>query len=436
VQALHWARRPIDFMEECQRQYGDAFTIRLPGQPNFVFISDPEAIREIFTGDPERLHAGEANAPALRLLGQHSLLVLDGQRHLRERRLMLPPFHGERMQAYGEVMREITDHSIDTWPVERPFSIHSYMQGITLDVILRTVFGLEDGAQQTRLRDLLVHLLDIQTAGPLFLFFLLPFFQYELGGLTPWGQLLRRVRGVDAMLYAEIARRRQQGGAGRDDVLSMLIEARDEQGEPMTDVELRDEMITLLLAGHETTATTLAWVFHRILRRADVIERLGTELARVTGGEPLNAAHVGQLEYLDATIKETLRLNPIIPVVARRLTVPMRIGRLDLPAGTVVAPCIYLTHRRPDLWPDPERFDPERFIGAKPNPYGFFPFGGGVRRCLGMAFALYEAKVVIAQVLSRVVLRAAPGTTVRLVRRGITFAPSAGMPVVVTARAA
>jgi cytochrome P450 len=241
---------------------------------------------------------------------------------------------------------------------------------------------------------------------------------------------------VDEILFAHIARRREAGCAGRDDVLAMLIEARDETGQPMSDVELRDELITLLVAGHETTATSLAWVFYRILRHPDVLEKLRAELRQVVGPGPVAPQHVAKLEYLDATIKETQRLNPILPLTGRRLQKPMCIGRRDLPAGAVAAPCIYLTHRRLDLWPDPERFDPERFVGKRPSPYEFFPFGGGVRYCLGAAFATYEMKIVLAQVLSRVALRPVPGHTVRVVRRGITFAPSAGMLVVLDAHAA
>jgi len=438
VQMAHWVWRPIPFMEDCARRYGDCFTVRFPffgrpgDRPPVVFVSDPDAVREIFTGDENDLLAGEANASLEPIVGRHSLLLLDGAHHMHERRLMMPPFHGERMQAYGDVMRNVADGVIADWPLERPFPLHPHMQRITLEVILRTVFGLEDGARMTHLRDLLTRLLSLGR-NPLAL---IPWFRVELGGLTPWGRIARLAREVDAVLYDEIRRRRNIGRDGRDDVLSMLVQARDETGRPMTDDELRDEMITLLVAGHETSATTLCWVFTRILERPDVVEQLRAELGRVVGDGPLAPRHVAQLEYLDATIKETLRLNPILPIVGRRLRRPMRIGGRDLPAGTVVAPCIYLTHRRPDAWPDPQRFDPGRFVGVRTSPYAFFPFGGGVRRCLGMAFALYEMKIVVAEVLSRVQLHAAPGYRVRVVRRGITFTPSEGMPVVVDAIAA
>jgi cytochrome P450 len=265
---------------------------------------------------------------------------------------------------------------------------------------------------------------------------LLPWLQHILGPFLGRRRITQLMGEVDEILFAQIARRRAAGGAGREDVLAMLIEARDEAGQPMSDAELRDELITLLVAGHETTATSLAWAFHLILQHAAVREKLRAELRQVVGSDPVAPPHVAKLEYLDATIKETQRLNPILPLVGRRLHAPMRIGGRDLPAGVVVAPCIYLTHHRPDLWPNPEQFNPDRFLGKRPSPYEFFPFGGGIRHCLGAAFAIYEMKIVLAQVLSRVALRPAPGRTVRVVRRGITFAPSAGMPVILDAPAA
>jgi cytochrome P450 len=426
-------------MEKCARRFGDCFTVgfpivpgtrRRPRRPTFVFFSDPDAIRTIFTGDEEQLRAGEANAFLEPILGEHSLLLLDGARHLHERRMVQPPFHGERMQAYGEVMRDVTARAVAAWPAGRPFPIHPEMQRITLEVILRTVFGVDEGPRLVRLRDLLTEILAIGS-NPFVLVF-----QVDLGRWTPWGRLMRLVREVDDMLLAEIARRRAANPERQSDVLSMLIAARDEQGEPMSDRQLRDEMFTLLVAGHETTATSLAWTFHRILRHGDVRERLRAELARVVGRGPLQPRHVPALEYLDATVKETLRLNPIIPLVGRRLEAPMTIGGRRLPPGVIATPCIYLAHRRPDLWPEPRRFQPERFLGARPSPYAYFPFGGGVRRCIGMAFALYEMKIVLAEVLSRVVLHAAPDHRVRVVRRSITLAPSDGMPVVVAAQAA
>jgi cytochrome P450 len=429
VQAVHLWRRPLRFMDECTRRYGNSFTIRIPSLATDVFFSDPEAVREIFTADVDDARAGQANAVVEPLLGTRSLLLLDGARHLRERRLMLPPFHGERMQAYGEVMGAVTDREIDRCPIGRSFPIRTVMQRITLDVILRTVFGVDEGPLLERLRDRLERMLAVGTNPTI----LLPWLQRDLGPWSPWGRLVRARREVRAILGTEIARRRNEAASG-DDVLSMLIAARDEGGQPLSDEDLTDQMVTLLFAGHETTATALAWAFHRVLQRPDVLAAIAAEHRHVVGTGPLRPEHVGHLEYLDAVVKETLRLDPIIPEVGRRLTRPMRIGGWELPAGVVAAPCIYLVHRRADRWPEPERFAPERFVGARPGPYEFFPFGGGVRRCLGMAFALYEMKIVLSRVLSRTDLRVAPGYRARPVRRAVTLAPSRGMPVVMEAR--
>jgi cytochrome P450 len=432
VQLLSWIFRPIPFMERCAQRYGDCFVVRLPLNAPFVTFSDPEAIKEIFTGDPEKLPAGETRAILKPLVGQHSVLVLDGAEHAQHRKLLMPPFHGERMQAYGEVMREITDRTIERWPVGHAFPMQPEMQDITLNVILRTVFGIDEGAELTQLRAMLTELLTLGT-NPLSM---IPWFPTLLDPFTKRQQVQKLIEDVDKALYVAITKRRAAGTGGRTDILSMLIDARDEQGQPMTDVELRDELITMLVAGHETTATSLSWTFHQLLQHPEVLARLKSELQTVANDGSVTLQSISKLEYLDATIKEAQRLTPIVPLVGRLLHEPMHIGGRDLPAGVVAAPCIYLTHRRADIWPNPDRFDPTRFLTKRPSPYEFFPFGGGNRYCLGAAFALYEMKIVLAQVLSRVALRAAPGRRVHVVRRGVTFAPSEGMPVVLESLAA
>jgi cytochrome P450 len=432
-QVVRWTRHPIELLEQCRSRYGDTFTLRFLGFDPLVLFSDPAAIEQIFTGDPEDLRAGEANVVLEPVLGQHSVLLVDGARHKRQRRLLMPAFHGERMQLYGDVMRTITDDVIDRWPTSRPFPVHQEMQRITLEVILRAVFGLDEGPTKEELRDGLLQGADVIVRHP---FLLLNWMQRDLGPLTAWREVLRLRAEVDRMLFAELARRRAAGTEGRVDVLALLLEARDEDGLPMSDRELRDELVTMLLAGHETTATTLAWVLRYVSERRDVLERMRAEVAAVFPDGVVEPRRIGELVYLDATIKETQRLMPIIPFVGRKLRVPMRIGGHDLPAGVVAAPCIYLTHRRPDVWEDPEAFRPERFLGTRPSPYAFFPFGGGTRHCLGAAFASYEMKIVLARVVARVELRAAPGYQLRIERRGIAFAPSEGMPLVVERRAA
>ncbi len=431
VQTLRWLGRPIPMLEDCARRYGDAFTIRLTAYPPLVLFSDPAAVKDIFTGDPDELRGGEANLVLAPFVGTDSVLLTDGPRHRRKRRLMMPPFHGERMQLYGRVMREITDRAIDAWPLGTAFPIHAETQRITLDVILRAVFGIEEGGQFDALRSRMVEGATVVTDHPMLMMKAL---QRDLGALTPWRRVTRIRDEVDRMRFAEFARRRAETRADRTDVLTLLLGARDEDDAPMSDQELRDEMVTLLLAGHETTATTLAWVLVYVLERPEVYARLRDEVAAFDDAERVPGS--ADLPYLDATIKETQRLMPIIPMVGRCLQAPATIGGFDLPAGVVVGPSIYLTHRRPDLWDAPAEFRPERFLGKRPSPYEFFPFGGGNRACLGAAFATFEMKIVLARILRRVGLRSAPGYRARIARRGVAFAPSEGMPVVVERRAA
>ena len=436
LQTLRYALRPYA-TAETGRRFGDRYTVAaLTGPGKMVIFSDPDAIRDIFSGDGDTLRAGEATGQILGpLLGWHSLLLLDGERHLRERRLMAPPFHGERMHVYGRLMRESTLRVIERWEIGRPFPIHREMQAITLDVILRAVFGVDQEAVFVPFRALVERFV-AQASSASAPFIALPAFQYDLGRLSPWGRFVRNRGVVRDALLAEITRRRAEGTADRADILSLLIAARDEDGQPMSDDALLDEMFTLLMAGHETTATSLAWVFWHLGRHPAVVDRLRGELERVVGAAPLDARHLPQLEYLDAVIKESMRLTPVATLVARRLHEPARVGGIALPAGTTVAANIYLAHRRPDVWRDPERFDPDRFVGFRPSPNTFFPFGGGVRPCLGAALATYEMKTVLAEVLARVDLAIAPGYRMRPTLRAITIAPSRGMPVVVERRRA
>jgi cytochrome P450 family 110 len=418
-------------LNECEKRFGETFRLRLSSAPPIIFFSHPDAIKAVFTGDEEDLRAGEANFRLEPILGRHSLLLLDGREHLRERRLLQPPFHGDRMLSYGVVMREIAARAVERWPIGRPFPLHPEMQGVTLDVILRTVFGLDEGPAKRDLRGALLDLLNLGSNPQLVLAA-----QQGIGnGAGPAARFFAARDRVDRLLFAEIATRRQTDVTGRSDILSLLVQATYEDGRSLEDQALRDELITMLVAGHETTATALVWAVSHVLGHQEVRTRLFDELAGASSA-PLDPERTIRLEYLDAVCRETLRLTPIIPLLCRRLMRPMQIGGADLPAGVVAAPCIYLAHRRPERWPEPERFRPERFLETKPTPYEFLPFGGGVRRCLGMAFALVEMKIVLAEVLSRLELRTAPGYQVRVVRRSVTLAPSEGMPVVVAQRGA
>lgn len=426
-QLLRWMRDPFPFMEDCRARYGETFLLRLPGAPPFVVVTNPEHVREVFAANGDDLRAGEVAGPLAPFLGARSVILLDGPEHMRMRKLLMPPFHGERMQAYGRDMIDITHASVDAWPVGRPFAVHGPMQRITLEVILRTVFGLDrDDGIGAALEDVI----GVGAWPPLFL----PAMQRDLGPWSPWGRFLRKAAVADGLLLAHIRRRRAEGTAGRSDILSLLVEARDEGGAALTEGDLRDQLVTLLVAGHETTATSLAWTLHLLLGDARARGRLLAEVLEAQRAGGLTPERVARLEYLDAVVREALRLRPVIPLVGRVLQRPMRLGGHDLPAGVAVTPSVYLTQRDPALWDDAPAFKPERFLGRKASPQEWFPFGGGIRRCIGMAFALYEMKMVLATVLARADLRAAPGRPVVPVRRAITLAPSRGMPVVLASR--
>ena len=422
LQLLKWVFAPLPFIQACADRYGDTFTVRQLGFPPMVFFTDPGAIRQIFTGDPDQFRCGKANAVFEMFFGPNSLLLLDGARHRRERRLLMPPFHGERMRLYGEMMCEIADRSIDAWPVDTSFPIYARLQDITLEIMLRVVFGVADESRLFRLRAAVVEALGLFDVGN------------PLRPIKAWWRFGRVRRAIHELLHDEVRRRRAARPEDRTDIMSMLVTARDEDGLPMSDEEVRDEMFTMLVAGHETTATLMAWVIHRLLEHPDALAAARAEVASVVGNvphlPPPDADQIARLCYLDAAIKETARLHPVVPIVVRQLETDHTVGSAALPAGCIAAPCIYLVHRRPDLWPEPNSFDPHRFVGRRTDPYTFFPFGGGVRHCLGAAFATYEMKIVLARVLSRMNLRPDPDYAVRVVRRGLALGPSSGLPVI------
>lgn len=432
LQTLGYTYWTFPFFEQCARRYGDPFTLRMPGFGSFVMLSAPELIKQVFTGDSDQLHAGEANAVLEPVVGPRSVLLLDGKEHLRQRRLLLPSLHGERMKEYAALMAEIAAAEVQRMPAGAPFSIHEHMQRITLQVILRAVFGLDEGAQMDELAALLV---EFTRPPPSLMIFVPPaYLKYGDFPFSPWRTFLRRRDKVDRALRAILRQKMAAPDPSRTDILSLLLSARDEEGRAMSEDELRDELVTMLIAGHETTATALAWTFALVLQHGDVAARLQDELegARRADGAP----DVGKLtanEYLDAVIKESLRLRPIVPDVVRRVQSPITVAGYEIPAGDFLTPCIHLAHRRPEAWPEPHRFRPERFVGAKVDPYTWFPFGGGIRRCLGMAFALYEMKIVVGVTLLAARLRLA-GAPPRVVRRTVTLAPAGGTQVVLEQR--
>jgi len=421
---VRWIRTPFRLLEEAQRRHGDVFTLPLPFGPKpvqggLVAIADPALVKDIFALGPNEAHAGEANVVLKPFLGVHSLLLLDGAPHLRHRKMILPSFHGERMLAYGRTMMQLAEDAIDRMPVGRPFPAHGPMQSLTMQIILRTVFGVAEGPRFAELADVLTKSLDASAWPPL----LFPFMQRDLGPLSPWGRWLRLRDRASALLRAEIRDAQKADRKKRVDVLAMLLET--ELGED----ELHDELITLLVAGHETTATSLAWALRWILPNRTLLGELREELEGA-GGDP---AKVGKLKLLDDVVKETLRLQPVIPMVGRVLQEPLRVGQWDLPRGSLVAPAIHLVHRRPSIYPNPTAFDPKRFRTFKPAAWEFLPFGGGLRKCVGASFATYEMKMVLAALLPRVEMHLAR-QDVRVARRSITLTPSNGLPVIVTSK--
>jgi cytochrome P450 family 135 len=406
LQTAIWFRRAQWMMAECRKRFGETFRLSIAHEGTWVMVSNPDDVKAVFTGDPSVLHAGEANRILLPILGEHSLLLLDGHEHMTERKLMLAPFHGARMQSYRTLMADIARAEIERWPSGTPIRVRPRMQAVTLEIILRAVFGLADGDRLAALRVQLRSVLDRLT-NPRWVAFLIALGPERIPRFPPFA---REIARVDRLIYEVIAARRTAGERGAD-ILSMLLAAEHEDGSGMTDRQLRDELLTLLVAGHETTATALAWAVERLARHPDKLDRLATE------------TRAGDDRYLKAVVYETLRLRPVISLVNRTLKAPMRFGGYDLPAGVKVVPSIFLVHRRPDVYPEPERFLPERFLDAPPGTYTWIPFGGGVRRCLGGAFAQFEMEVVLGELAARAAISPARRKPERVYRRAITETP-------------
>jgi cytochrome P450 len=408
AQTAIWSRQARRLLYACQDRYGDMFALRIAYEGTWVMLADPAAVKQVFTGDPKVFHAGEGNQILEPVLGKSSVLVLDEKPHMSQRKLLLPPFHGTRMQGYEQTMSEIAEREIATWPTGVPYQLRPRMQAMTLEIILQTVFGVRGGERMGELRGALREFLDLTTNPQI----LLPLLLLGPSRVRKFPPFRRRVDRVDELIYREIAERRRAGDVEeRDDVLSMLVAARHEDGSPMRDEEMRDELLTLLVAGHETTATSLSWAIERLTRNPDKLERLRAEVLE------------GREEYLTATIQETLRLRPVISIVLRKLTEAVEIGGYELPAGVSVAPCVYLVHRNPEVYPEPQRFLPERFLDNPPGTYTWIPFGGGVRRCLGASFAQFEMAVVLKELVKRHQIRPANPKPERVFRRAITETP-------------
>lgn len=433
LQTIQLIAQPTEFLDACHKRYGDPFTLRVLGlnSPPVVFFSDPQVIQEIFAIPSSKLDFRKATHVFEPLMGEQSIILQEGRSHQRQRQLMMPSFHGDRMRSYCSLICEITEQAIAPWTTGSSFSMHKVMPEITLQIILRVVFGINPGPRYQQLEKLLSSLLEDVTTPLYSSLFFFPPLQRDLGTWSPWGQFLRRRQEIDALIYAEISDRRSTYDESRTDILSLLMSAHDENGQQMNDVELRDQLVSLLLLGYETTAAVLAWAFYWIHSSPSVLKTLQEELNSL--GNPLKPDALAQLPYLTAVCAETLRINPIALICTPRRTLePLPLAGYHFDAGVILIPCIYLAHQRSETFPNPKEFKPERFLNEKFSPYEYFPFGGGYRGCIGAAFSMFEMKLVLGTILSRCQLALTTQHPVRPVRRGITIVPSGGVSVVMT----
>jgi cytochrome P450 len=420
LQGIGWWNRPTAFMERCRARYGKRFTIKLPGQPPFVMISDPEELKEIFKAPPDVLHPGEGARILEPILGSNSVILLDEGPHLEQRKMLLPAFHGDAMQKLVGLMEELAEQEVADWPTGQAFELHPRFQALTLEIILRAVFGLDAGERLDVLRERLTEILEFGTS-PVSVNQLL---WRNFGGFGPFAKFVRARAKADELVYEQIDERRASGER-RDDILSMLLEARHEDGSEMSREEIRDELMTALVAGHETTASELAWAFERLAQSPRVLERLHSEIDSGDGDS-----------YLTATIQEVLRRRPVLPQAEPRLVKkPIEIGGWRYEPGVVLGANAWLVHHDPDVYPDPFAFRPERFLEEPPGTYTFIPFGGGRRRCLGASFAMLEMKVALRAALERYTVKPA-GELERTRRRAITISPRSGAVTVLLSRTA
>ncbi|MGW0515836.1 cytochrome P450 [Crossiella sp. NPDC003009] len=419
AQTVLSAIQPLEFAKDCRRKYGNLFTIKVFPVGTVVCAADPAVIRRAVTAESATLLAGDANRVMDFVVGPRSVLLLDGPEHVRSRQVLLPPFRGPSVQRYQDTIAEVTAEAVRRWPAGTPVPLLPRMQHVTLEIMMRVVFGITDLRRLAGLRALVPKLLHMNPAVVLF-----PLLRKDWGPYSPGGRFARVKAAVDEILYTEIARRRSEVDGERSDVLSLLLRMRHADGQPATDEDLRDNLITVLAVGHETTATTLSWAFERLVRHPEALARLEGELAE------------GKHEYLDAVINETLRVRPVVGDIARILAAPATIDGYRLPAGIMLALSLGLLHSCPRRYPEPEEFRPERFLGEAPGPELFLPFGGGPHRCLGAAFAMTTMRTVISTVLAHTRLRAAAPEPERQRAMGPVLTPARGAEVVLQRRKA
>ena len=425
IQVLNWIFRPMSYLTECAKTYGDLFTLKLESNlPPILFVHSPEAIQQILSNDHKDLEApGELNSIFEYLLGKKSVISLSGKEHQRQRQLIMPPFHGERMRSYAELIENITTKTINKQPKNQPFNIRNVSQEITLQIMMEAVFGIYEGEQAENLRHLLCEIIEQSSVPWRVAFLYLPKLKEVIGISELWKQQIKKQEKADQLIYQEIQQRRENFDPQRTDILTLLMSSRDENGEPMTDEELRDELMTLLFAGHETTATAISWAFYWIHKLPEVREKLLTELDSL--GENPDSNTIFKLPYLTAVCNETLRIYPIAMLTfPRKVKTPISLCGYQLEAGTIIMGSIYLTHQREDIYPQPEKFNPERFLEKQFSPYEFLPFGGGARRCIGLAFAQMEMKLILAKVLKTWSMKLVNTDEIKPQRRGLVTGPN------------
>lgn len=437
-QTPYWLRvikliaQPTAYLEDYQRRYGACFTVGSSPGSQLVYLGHSEAIQAVFAANPDHFQVGSGGVLLRILLGESSVLMLDGDRHQRQRRLLLPPFHGDRLKTYSQLICDITRQVIAKWQVNQPFRVRPVMQEITLRVILKAVFGLNEGERYEQLRQQMSLLLDSLGSPVSASLIFFPALHQDWGPWSPWGRFVRLKRQVDQLIYDEIRDRQTQVIPLGTDILSLLMSARDEAGQPMTEQELHDELITLLLAGHETTASALSWAMYWIHKLPEVQDKLRSQLDSL--GDPGDLSEITRLPYLTAVCQETLRIYPVaLTTGVRLLKAPLKVMGYELPPNTVVFPSIYLVHQQEDLYPNPKQFLPERFLQRQFGPHEYLPFGGGHRYCIGAALAMMEMKLVIATILQDWHLSLTHNRDLKSVRRGLTLAPPDHLSLVATA---
>ena len=435
IEVFQWIADPIGYMEKARQRYGDFFRVKMSfNMEDIVFVNHPQAVQQILTHDRQEFSApGDINKSLSMLFGDTSVLMLDGERHKKRRQLLMPPFHGERMQSYGELIIKLTHKVMENISSGSHFIARKEMQSISLQVIIEAVFGFSEGHKQEKLQELLVSWLEVFKSPITTSFVLLRFLQWDLGSWSPWGKFIRTRQAIDELLYNEIEERRANPEPNRTDILSLLMSATDQEGNKLSDRELRDELLTLLFAGHETTATAMTWGLYWTHFLPEVGQKVRQEIASL--GKNPNLMELIKLPYLTAVCQESLRIYPVTMLtLGRRVEKPVELMGYQLEPGQIVAGCMYLIHQREDIYPDHDQFKPKRFLEKQFSPYEFIPFGGGSRRCIGDALAQFEMKLVLATILSNYELSLATSRPEKPKRRGITLAPETGVKMIMKGR--